>query len=131
MSNKATVYAYIGHNRGVAVDSEGNRKRNKWIELNLELDMEETIEKLAWRSSDDKTSEKGTYGGWGSNVPTIRNQDLDKLTGTVLTLCDAMIGDKEQRNAWKSILRKTIHEWYDEKNNRYNLSIESSGLEVN
>lgn len=107
---KATVYAYVGHNRGVVVDFEGNKKRNGWVKLNLELDQEECIEKLSW-----------TNGTWGSNNIVIRRDDMNQLVGQLLTLADAMIGDKEQRDAWKNLLRRTIHDWHDTKFNRFNL----------
>lgn len=118
--SKGTVYAYVGHNRGVAVDLEGNKKRNEWVKLNLELDMEECIEKLSWRAPDNADGR----GSWGSNNIVIRRQDLDTLVGKILTLCDAMIGEQSQREAWKSILRTTIHEWHDEKYNRYQLNLD-------
>lgn len=116
---KATVYAYVGHNRGVAVDFEGNRKRNEWVKLNLELDIDEVVEKLSWVAPDNSDGK----GSWGSNNVVMRRQDIDALVGRTLTLCDAMIGDKEQRDAWKSLLRSSIHQWHDDKFNRYNLEI--------
>lgn len=117
---KAKVYAYVGHDRGVAIDFEGNEKRNEWIELNLELAMDECIEKLSWRTSEDSTNE---VGGWGSNNIVVRKVDLDKLVGQILTYCDAMIGDKEQREAWKKLLRTTVHDWHDDKMYRHNLEL--------
>lgn len=117
---KATVYAYVGNNSGVATDFEGKERRNGWIKLNLELEVDERIEKLSWRAPDNG---KGV-NSWGSNNIVLTGQDLDRLVGKVLTLADAMIGDKEQRDAWKNILRSTIHEWHDEKFSRYNLQIE-------
>lgn len=107
---KATVYAYVGNNRGVATDFEGNKKRNGWVKLNIELDQEECIEKLSWTNDD-----------WGSNNIVIRRDDMNMLVGQLLTLADAMIGDKEQRDAWKNLLRRTIHDWHDTKFNRFNL----------
>lgn len=118
---KATVYAYVGHNRGVAVDFEGNRKRNEWVKLNLELEQDEVIEKLSWHAPDNADGN----GSWGSNNIVARRQDVDALVGKTLTLCDAMIGDKEQRDAWKNLLRNTIHEWHDSKFNRYMLHLDS------
>lgn len=117
---KAIVYAYVGNNRGVATDIEGNKKRNEWIKLNLELEQDEVIEKLSWVAPDNADGK----GSWGSNNIVVRRGDVDTLVGKTLTLCDAMIGDKEQRDAWKSLLRSTIHEWHDAKFARFNLHTE-------
>lgn len=117
---RATVYAYVGNDRGVAVDFEGNRKRNGWIKLDLELAMDEAIEKLSWRTSDDSPNE---VGGWGSNNIVVRKSDIDTLVGQLLTFCDAMFSDKEQKDAWKGLIRKTIHEWHDNKMYRFNLEL--------
>lgn len=118
---KATVYAYVGHSRGVAVDFEGNRKRNEWVKLNLELGQDECIEKLSWRTSEDSVSE---VGGWGSNNIVCRKADLDTLVGKLLTYCDAMLTDKEQKEAWKGLIRSTIHDWHDDKTNRFQLHLD-------
>lgn len=120
-TKKATVYAYVGNDRGVAVDFEGNRKRNEWVKLNLELGMDECIEKLSWRTSEDSANETG---GWGSNNIVLRRKDLDELVGTLLTFCDAMQGDKEQRDAWKHLIRSSIHKWHDDKMYRFNFEKE-------
>lgn len=125
-TKKATVYAYVGHERGVAADIEGNKKRNEWIKLNLELDMDECIEKLSWRTSENSARE---VGGWGSNNIVVRKKDLNELMGTVLTYCDAMIGDKEQRDAWKKLLRETIYKWHDTKMYAYNLDLREDSSE--
>lgn len=111
---KATVYAYVGNNRGVATDFEGNKKRNGWVKLNLTLDQDECIEKLTWDAPN-------ATAPWGSNNIVIRRDDMNQLVGQLLTFADAMIGDKEQRDAWKNLLRRTVHEWHDTKFNRYNL----------
>lgn len=119
---KAAVYAYVGNNRGVAVDFEGKEHRNEWVKLNLELEIDEVIEKLSWRT--DGAPDGGVSGAeWGSNNIVVLGNDLDRLTGKILTLCDAMIVDKEQKDAWKKLLRTTIHEWHDEKFNRHHLDI--------
>lgn len=118
---KATVYAYVGNNRGVAVDFEGKEHRNGWVRLDLSLGMGEVIEKLSWRTDGSESVESGSE--WGSNNIVIRREDLNRLTGKVLTLCDAMIADKEQKDAWKSLLRTTIHEWHDDKFQRFNLDV--------
>lgn len=117
---KATVYAYVGNNRGVATDFEGKEHRNEWVKLDLELEIDEVIEKLSWHT--EGAPDNGESGvEWGSNNIVVRREDLDRLVGKVLTMCDAMNSDKEQRNAWKSLLRTTIHEWHDEKFARFNL----------
>lgn len=117
---KAILYAYVGHNRGVAVDFEGKEHRNQWVKLNLELDSDETIEKLSWKTED--APDGGVSGvEWGSNKLVVGMKDIDELVKTQLTLCDALFSDKEQKEAWKSLLRNSIHNWHDTKFARYNL----------
>lgn len=107
---KAQLYVYV--------ESDLPSKTDGWKKTNIELTMEEKVQKLSWRTSDDSASE---VGGWGSNNIVVTKSSLDKLTGQILTLCDAMIADKDQKDAWKNLLRSTIHKWHDEKMYYYNL----------
>ena len=107
---KATLYVYV--------ESDLPAKEDGWRKTNVELTIEQKVQKLSWRTSEDSVSE---VGGWGANNVTTTSKDLDSLTGQILTLCDAMFTDKEQKTALKNILRKTIHEWHDNKIYRYKL----------
>lgn len=119
---RAKVWAYVGHNRGVARDLDGNTHRNEWVELNLKLGADEVIEKLSWRAPDNKENANGQkYGGWGANNIIVRRQDLDDIVGQLLTFCDAMFTEKEQKDAWKHLIRSTIHKWHDNKMYQYML----------
>jgi hypothetical protein len=121
-TNKATLYAFVGHNRGVARDFDGVEHRNEWVKTNLELGIDEVIEKLSWRAPDNQENANGeSYGGWGSNSVVITRKDKDDLVGQLLTYCDAMFSDKEQKEAWKHIIKSTIHNWHDDKFNRFTL----------
>jgi hypothetical protein len=99
---KATLYVYV--------ESDLPSKEDGWRKTNVELAMNEKVQKLSWRCDE-----------WGSNNVVTTIKDLDSLTGQILTLCDAMFTDKEQKDALKSILRKTIHEWHDDKIYRYQM----------
>lgn len=99
---KAVLYAYVGTDLPTAEDG--------WKKTDIELGMNQKIQKLSWRCEE-----------WGSNNIVVQKKDLDSLTGQVLTLCDAMIADVGQREAWKKLLRSTIHKWHDEKFYRYQL----------
>lgn len=107
------VYAYIGHKRGVASDFEGNKKRNEWIKLNITLAGDEVIRKLSYRGDE--------IGG--NNIVLLR-EDQQRLMSKLYVLCDAMIADKEQKEAWKQLLKTTYYDWYDDIFNRYQLMIE-------
>ena len=107
------VYAFIGHKRGVASDFEGNQKRNEWVKLNITLAGDEVIRKLSYR---------GELIG-GNNIVLLR-EDQQRLMSKLYVLCDAMIADKEQKEAWKQLLKTTYYDWYDEIFNRYQLMIE-------
>lgn len=99
---KAVLYAYVGTDLPTSDDG--------WQKTNIELAMNQKIEKLTWRCDE-----------WGSNNIVVQKKDLDSLTGQILTLCDAMIADNEQREAWKKLLRSTLHKWHDDKMYRFML----------
>lgn len=127
---KAVLYAYVGNDRGVAVDFEGTEHRNEWVKLNLELNMDEVIEKLTWKT--EGAPDGGVSGvEWGTGNIVVRKGDLDRLTGKLLTYCDAMMIDKSQKDAWKNLVRTTIHEWHDDKYNRFILDDYISDNKVN
>lgn len=109
---KAQVYAFIGNTSGIIHDAEGNNHRHEWVKLNVELEPEEVIEKLSWRSDT-----------WGSNNIVIRKEDMNRLIAEYMQLCEAMFGDKEQRDAWKNIIKSTFYKWHDDKSYRFNLEL--------
>lgn len=43
----------------------------------------------------------------------MNSNDVDNLVGRILTIVDASFADKEQREAFKSIMRSTIYDWMD------------------
>lgn len=108
--SKATVYAYISHNSDVPHDPAGNKLRNEWVKLNVDLEMGESVKKLSWRSDE-----------WGSNNVVLRGEDLSRIVGKTMTICDAMLSDKEQKEAFKQLLKDTIYGWHDDIFNRYQL----------
>jgi|GEM_PF-6136059 len=110
-TKKAQLYVYV--------ESDIPSRDDGWKKTNVELTIDQGVRKLSWRTSEDSVTE---VGGWGSNNIVAGRKDIDRLTGELLTLADAMIGDKEQRDAWKKLLRSTIHKWHDEKFNRYELT---------
>ena len=113
-AKKAVLYAYIDNEQGKL----RTREPRGWTKLNCELEIDEFIEKLSWRTSEDSINESG---GWGSNNIVIRKSDLDTIVGKLLTYCDAMLTDKEQKAAWKQLIRSTIHDWHDNKTYSFNL----------
>lgn len=115
-TEKAQLYVYV--------ESDLPAKDDGWRKTNIELEMHQLVQKLSWRTSENSASE---VGGWGSNNIVLTRGGLDKLVGQVMTMCDAMIADVEQRNAWKQLLRSTIHKWHDEKNNYYQLEASFKG----
>jgi len=110
----SVVYAFVGHNRGVATDMTGERKRNEWIKLNIDLAEDEVIRKLSYRHPD---------GGGGNNIVLLR-EDQQRLMSKLYVLCDAMMADKEQKEAWKQLLKTAYYEWYDAIFNMYNIEID-------
>lgn len=114
---KANVYAFIEHNSGEPHDPAGNQLRSEWVKLNIELEMGESIRKFSLRAPDD---EKG-YGSWGSNNVVLSAESLNRIVGKTMTICDAMLTDKEQKEAFKQLLKDTIYGWHDEIFNRYQL----------
>ena len=108
--SKAKLYAYIGHASDEPHDPAGNKLRSEWVELPIELEMGESVKKLSWRSEE-----------WGSNSVVMTDGVLGRLVGKTMNICDAVITDKEQKEAFKNLLRDTIYGWHDDIFNRYQL----------
>lgn len=104
--SKAKVYAYVDTEYGTP-----SVKPGRWVKLdNIDIDMNESILKLSWRADD-----------WGSNNVVLKGSDLNRIIGKTMTICDAMLSDKEQKEAFKQLLKDTIYGWHDEIFNRYQL----------
>lgn len=115
-TEKAKLYMYIGDSRDVATDFEGNRKRNEWVLVpGIELDVNESIKKLSWRADN-----------WGSNNVVLQHQDFNRLVAKTMVICEAMFADKEQKDAFKQLLKDALHSWNDEMFHRYNLNIDAA-----
>ncbi len=44
--------------------------------------------------------------------PLLHDGNFNALYGKTMQLCDAMIGDPEQRAAFKSLMKESLSEWY-------------------
>lgn len=100
------LYAYIDSEYGTP-SSKGGR----WVNLDTVcLDQNESILKLSWRAED-----------WGANNVVLKGSDLNRIVGKTMTICDALLADKEQKEAFKLLLKDTIYGWHDEIFNRYQL----------
>jgi hypothetical protein len=44
--------------------------------------------------------------------PLLHDGNFNALYGKTMQLCDAMIGDPEQRQAFKSLMKESLSEWY-------------------
>lgn len=87
-----------------------NTNRFEWVKLDIKLKEDEVIEKIAYRGE-----KKG-----GNNI-TFRREDMNRLTARLMNLCEALFTDKEQKEAWKKLLKTAVYEVHDEKFSRYNL----------
>lgn len=104
--NKAKLYAYIDTEYGTP-----SAKPGRWVKLSdVDIDINESVLKLSWRAED-----------WGSNNVVLKGSDLNRIVGKTMTMCDAMLADKEQKEAFKQLLKDTIYGWHDEIFNRYQL----------
>jgi hypothetical protein len=117
LPGKASVYVYVGHNRGVAVDVEGNKKRNEWVKLDLEVKPDEVIRKIAYRGKDEQGAD------FGSNSAVLFMDDMNRHIADLMTLCEAMITNEKQQEAWKKLLRDGFWDWYNDIFHRYNLEL--------
>lgn len=50
----------------------------------------------------------GTY-------PIVAADQFNKLYGKMLQLCDAMLADPTQREAFKSLVKENLSDWYDKE----------------
>lgn len=118
LPGESNVWVYVGHNRGVAVDFEGNVKRNGWYKTNITLAPDEQIKKIAMRGRD---KEGDTFG---SNSIVPLKDEMNRYVANMMTLCEAMISDEKQREAWKKLLKDGFWTWHDEISARYNLNLD-------
>lgn len=44
--------------------------------------------------------------------PLLQDGNFNALYGKMMQLCDAMIGDAEQRTAFKSLVKESLSDWY-------------------
>lgn len=111
----ADVYVYVGHNRGVAVDFDGKKKRNEWIKLDLKIAPDETIKKISYRGKDPEGL------NFGSNSAVLFMEDMNRHVADMMVLCEAMMTNEKQQDAWKKLLRDMFWDWYNDIFTRYNL----------
>ncbi len=48
-----------------------------------------------------------------ATFPIIYWDDVRNLEGKLLTICDAVFSDKTQLESVKSLIRNTVHDWYN------------------
>lgn len=101
------VEIYIGHERGVAVDFDGNEKRNEWVPLAIELADDEVIK--GWRQTFDAQTIGGQRGG-----VSVHMGDTEQLVARTLSLVDAMFTEPEQKKAFKKFLKRELYGWFNE-----------------
>lgn len=107
----AKLYAYIGSKDDYAPE----QKQGQWVELKgIHLLPDECIRKLSWRADD-----------WGGNNVVLNGSELNKIVGKVMTICDAMLTDKDQKEAFKQLLKDTIYGWHDDVFNRFQLDVKN------
>lgn len=47
--------------------------------------------------------------------PLLQDAQFSALFGKMMQLCDAMIGDATQREAFKSLVKENLSEWYNKE----------------
>lgn len=112
--SKAKVYALVQRKVEGNSDSRGSSVLPKWEEIGIELGMGESIDKLSWRAEN-----------WGSNNVTLKMEDMNRYVADLMTLCEAMITNEKQQEAWKKLLKDGFWDWYNDIFNRNHLDIKS------
>ena len=59
---------------------------------------------------DDAAGRRGYQ--FNGAYPLLHDGNFNALYGKMMQLCDAMIGDAEQRTAFKSLVKENLSEWY-------------------
>lgn len=80
------------------------------IEVDAHLDNDEKVESVV--TTDFDPNEKGERQVSDNVEPVIYIENMNTLTGMVLTVVEASIQDKEQREAFKSLMRRTVWDWF-------------------
>jgi hypothetical protein len=59
------------------------------------------------------TQEAGKRGyQFNGAYPLLHDGNFNALYGKTMQLCDAMIGDSEQRAAFKALMKESLSDWY-------------------
>lgn len=56
------------------------------------------------------------------SYPVLSQETFNPLYGKMMQICDAMISEKEQRDAFKGLVKEELSNWYD-KNVGYTLKM--------
>lgn len=59
---------------------------------------------------DDAAGRRGYQ--FNGAYPFLHDGNFNALYGKMMQLCDAMIGDAEQRTAFKSLVKENLSDWY-------------------
>lgn len=78
--------------------------------LEVDTDGDSQLRVLAVAVENDMQLARGSYD---ASATVIDGHHIDDLVGKLLTYVDATYQDKEQREAHKSIVRKTAWEWFN------------------
>jgi len=82
--------------------------------------------------SEDGKSSGSSDTGWINMVPNIiTDRDVEQIVGAVLTIVDATITDKDQRKAFKSLIKQAIYNRYSNVTLRSGQIVGESGYTIN
>jgi len=54
-------------------------------------------------------------GSYKSGYPLLHESNFRNLEGKMLTICDATFSDKEQREAFKRIIKNELRNWFSDE----------------
>jgi hypothetical protein len=81
------------------------------FESGVHLTGAKTADKIIIEDGNSTGSEKT---GWVTMVAeVITDRDIERIVGKVLTVVDATIADREQREAFKSLMKQAIYGYYN------------------
>jgi len=82
-------------------------------------------------TKDDKSGGASDTGYINMVANIITDQDVSNIVGSVLTIVDATITDKDQRKAFKSLIKQAIYSRYSSVTMRSGQIVGESGYTIN
>lgn len=81
--------------------------------IDLDIDVPDTHDIVGIIRTDFDPEADGSVRSSDELTPSVRYERINDIVGKLLTLADASFSDKEQRKAFKDLLKQIPWDWYE------------------